>query len=264
ITNSSGNIIQHYVYSSFGKILKIMNGSVDNTANPLIKTNFAYTNREYDSESGLYYYRARYYAPDLGRFLTEDPHPGFIDFAVTVNNKFTYVANNPLTFTDPSGEVIGIDDVLIAMFISAAINAVIASAQHKGNFFENLMSWDIAGKAAFKAAIGTGLVIGGGVAGSFLAGGSGAIIGGALGGIVGTWATNSALGETASSNDYLFAGLFGALGGGFVHIQRLGAFATQGSRVGFGISDLNKGTVEGLINNSKPSSIKPVKVPGPM
>ena len=58
IANSSGNIVQHYDYSSFGKILKIENGGVDNTQNPMIKTSYAYTNREFDSESGLYYYRA--------------------------------------------------------------------------------------------------------------------------------------------------------------------------------------------------------------
>ena len=128
-------------------------------------------------------YRDRDYDAHIGRFLQEDPHPGFIDFTVTVNNKFTYVANNPLTFTDPSGEVIGIDDVLIAMFISAAINAVISSAQADGNFWENLVSWEVAGKAAVKAAIGTTLVIGGGLGGGALFGGAGAVFGGALGGL---------------------------------------------------------------------------------
>ncbi|MCL4244488.1 MAG: RHS repeat-associated core domain-containing protein, partial [Candidatus Dadabacteria bacterium] len=34
---------------------------------------YSYTGREYDAESGLYYYRARYYDPSIGRFLQEDP-----------------------------------------------------------------------------------------------------------------------------------------------------------------------------------------------
>jgi RHS repeat-associated protein len=34
---------------------------------------FQYTAREFDSESGLYYYRARYYDPNMGRFINEDP-----------------------------------------------------------------------------------------------------------------------------------------------------------------------------------------------
>ncbi|MFY7993710.1 MAG: RHS repeat domain-containing protein [Bacteriovoracaceae bacterium] len=125
ITNSSGNIIQHYVYSSFGKILKIMNGSVDNTANPLIKTNFAYTNREYDSESGLYYYRARYYAPDLGRFLTEDPHPGILRNPATFNTKYTYVSNNPVNYTDPSGKFFIVAAWVGSSVLVAALNTAI-------------------------------------------------------------------------------------------------------------------------------------------
>ena len=104
ITNSSGNIIQHYVYSSFGKILKIVNGSVDNTQNPLIKTNFAYTNREYDSESGLYYYRARYYDTSIGRFLSEDPDPGKLTNPIGHINKYIYVYNNSANLTDPKGK----------------------------------------------------------------------------------------------------------------------------------------------------------------
>ncbi|MFY7994181.1 MAG: RHS repeat-associated core domain-containing protein [Bacteriovoracaceae bacterium] len=88
------NIVQHYVYSSFGKILKVMNGSVDNTANPLIKTNFAYTNREYDSESGLYYYRARYYDASSGRFLQEDLRLMMLDPLIADQKIFIEVTPN--------------------------------------------------------------------------------------------------------------------------------------------------------------------------
>jgi hypothetical protein len=56
ITNSIGQVVQRYSYSSFGKIFKIENGGVDNTESPDIKSPFTYTNREYDSESALYYY----------------------------------------------------------------------------------------------------------------------------------------------------------------------------------------------------------------
>ncbi|MDP7319509.1 MAG: RHS repeat-associated core domain-containing protein [Bacteriovoracaceae bacterium] len=73
IVDGSGNIVQHYAYSSFGKILKITDGSgSDITANPLVKTSYGFTNREHDVESGMMYYRARYYQPEIGRFISKE------------------------------------------------------------------------------------------------------------------------------------------------------------------------------------------------
>jgi len=59
---------------------------------------FAFTGREWDPETGLYYYRARYYANGWGRFLSEDP----IGLASGVN-RYAYVANNPIVRVDPHG-----------------------------------------------------------------------------------------------------------------------------------------------------------------
>ena len=59
---------------------------------------YAFTGREWDAETGLYYYRARYYDPKIGRFITQDP----IGFAGGVN-LYTYVNNNPVRYADPLG-----------------------------------------------------------------------------------------------------------------------------------------------------------------
>jgi RHS repeat-associated protein len=59
---------------------------------------YTYTGREWDAETGLYYYRARYYDPQAGRFITEDP----IGIGGGVNY-YTYVLNDPIDYTDPFG-----------------------------------------------------------------------------------------------------------------------------------------------------------------
>jgi RHS repeat-associated protein len=60
---------------------------------------FKFTGREYDSETGLYYYRARYYDPAVGRFLSQDP----IGFAGGDSNLYRYVRNQPARLSDPRG-----------------------------------------------------------------------------------------------------------------------------------------------------------------
>jgi len=59
-----------------------------------------YTGREFDRETGLYYYRARYYDPESGRFYTEDP----LGFRAGINF-YAYVDNNPINANDPTGLV---------------------------------------------------------------------------------------------------------------------------------------------------------------
>jgi RHS repeat-associated protein len=54
----------------------------------------------YDSETGLYYYRARYYDPGTGRFVSQDP----ISFAGRDANLYRYVGNAPTTKKDPTGK----------------------------------------------------------------------------------------------------------------------------------------------------------------
>ncbi|MBO9668531.1 MAG: RHS repeat-associated core domain-containing protein, partial [Bdellovibrio sp.] len=105
IINASGSIVQTYEYSAFGKVLKITNGAgADITISPVVKTFFSYTGREWDAEAGLYNFRARYYDPNLGRFMQKDPEPGRITTPITVVNSYIYCGNNPNIHTDPSGK----------------------------------------------------------------------------------------------------------------------------------------------------------------
>jgi RHS repeat-associated protein len=63
---------------------------------------FAFAGREWDGESVLYYNRARWLDPRISRFLSEDS----IGFEGGDTNLYRYAANNPLSFTDPSGRSI--------------------------------------------------------------------------------------------------------------------------------------------------------------
>jgi RHS repeat-associated protein len=86
-TSSAGSVTSTRRYDAFGNFeLGATNG-------------YAFTGREWDSETGLAYYRARYYDPKIGRFISEDPiglDGGDINF-------YAYVGNNPINWTDPAG-----------------------------------------------------------------------------------------------------------------------------------------------------------------
>jgi len=67
------------------------------------ETNYTYTNQEFDPESGLFYYNARYYNPRLGRFISRDTVLGGDGDALS-RNLYIYVKNNPLKYVDPTGK----------------------------------------------------------------------------------------------------------------------------------------------------------------
>lgn len=89
LSNSSATLANTYAYDSYGQLT----GATGTAVNP-----YRYTGRESDSETGFYYYRARYYDPLLGRFLGEDP-VGFDSDA----NFYRYVNNAPTNTGDPAG-----------------------------------------------------------------------------------------------------------------------------------------------------------------
>jgi len=89
LSDHNGVTAQKRAYTPFGLDLSSSGESTNS---------LAYTGREQDSEGGLNYYRARYYDPDVGRFLSEDP----LGFEAGINF-YAYVGNNPLRFNDPMG-----------------------------------------------------------------------------------------------------------------------------------------------------------------
>ncbi|MFZ5351437.1 MAG: penicillin-insensitive murein endopeptidase [Bacillota bacterium] len=85
---ADGSILNSYSYDAFGNAI---------SSNVTAENRFMYSGEQYDSITGEYYLRARFYNPVLGRFMQEDSYRG------DGLNLYAYVSNNPLRYVDPSG-----------------------------------------------------------------------------------------------------------------------------------------------------------------
>jgi len=92
LSNPAGALTQAYTFDSFGK----QTASSGSLVNP-----FQYTGREFDPETGLYYYRTRYYDYSIGRFYSEDPSDQGSLYELL--NLYGYVQNGPIDNVDPFG-----------------------------------------------------------------------------------------------------------------------------------------------------------------
>jgi RHS repeat-associated protein len=93
LTGGTGAVTDSYVHDSWGRLL-VATGTTTNS--------FRYVGRlgyYYNSDTGDYQLRARYYGSSVGRFLSYDP----VVFASSTYNPYIYADNNPTTFVDPAG-----------------------------------------------------------------------------------------------------------------------------------------------------------------
>ncbi|MEW4370831.1 RHS repeat domain-containing protein [Paenibacillus kandeliae] len=90
---TDGSVVNSYQYDEWGSLTQ---------QKETVGNEFKYAGETYDTETGLYYLKARYYDPAQGRFLNEDTVEGQIDSPLSLN-MYTYVSNNPFSYIDPTG-----------------------------------------------------------------------------------------------------------------------------------------------------------------
>jgi RHS repeat-associated protein len=210
ITDSTGAKVQALTYYPYGATR-----TNQSFTTPAVDVPYKYTGKELDSSTGLYYYDARYYDPQLGRFISADTVVAHTRDPQDLN-RYAYARNSPLAYTDPTGH-----------FFKKVFKAI-------GKAFESplvrAISWAVApgyamyadpatrGPAVIGSAAVVGFVIGGPV-GSQLAGKSvaglafwGAVGGAVSGGIAGAYQEGDIEGALKGA----FSGaMFGAIGGAY-------------------------------------------------
>jgi RHS repeat-associated protein len=139
ITDEAGKVVEASIYGPFGEtefsykatLHKVIpEKRAELLVDPFLYSSdnrYTYTGQEQDEFGGLIYYNARWYDAEVGRFISEDPAAANPNDPLTIN-RYIYCRNNPLIYTDPTGEIFGIDDFVIIL-ICAVVGAV-------GNFLD--------------------------------------------------------------------------------------------------------------------------------
>lgn len=210
VSDEAGRVLKRYGYDGWGK----QNTRYTNTTPGIVNqapTTRGFTDHEMLSDHGLVHMNGRVYDPVLGRFLSADPNVDGEDDAQGFN-RYSYVGNNPMNATDPSGyfKLKEILPAIIGIIVAAIV--IVALTPASGGFF-----------ATLKAGLGTKAAIWGGAAGGFASGFSGSLLNG------------------GSIGDAFKAGVIGAAVGAAT------AWAAQG--IGDFFDDLGGAWADGTFNN---------------
>ncbi|WP_276818449.1 RHS repeat-associated core domain-containing protein [Nitrosomonas europaea] len=209
---------------------------------------FRYTGQQFLGSLNLYYYKARFYSPALGRFLQTDPIGTADDL-----NLYAYVGNNPINFNDPTGT--------FAWIVPIATGTVGAVAGGVGYIVGNAIVGSDFSWSDFGVSVGVGAAAGAAI--PFTA----TTISGAIGtggianmaqGWISSWKNDTAYSVSQAGVDFLSGGLGGALGGAFtrgVGYGRIGTALPDMVDVSNGVRDLSVNVTAATISRNVFGSI---------
>ena len=98
IADKNGTVVANYYYDAWGNVTQITGNTALAQTNPL-----RYRSYYYDSETGYYHLKSRYYSPEVGRFLNADGYLAELGGNINGYNLFAYCFNNPVNLSDTTG-----------------------------------------------------------------------------------------------------------------------------------------------------------------
>ena len=220
IATSGGTLVAEYSYDPWGRLRDPDTHAVYSPGQePELFLGRGFTGHEHLPWFGLVNMNARLYDPLLGRFLSPDPYVQAPDFTQNYN-RYIYCLNNPLKFTDRSGEIFWLIPVITGAVIGSFSGYMIGSAN-------DATGWNMVGYIAGGALIGglsggasVGINVAGG--GAMLAGaGSGAVGGAGFSGLATGWDRKAMFKGAVfgAISNFIGSGVAASIGGGW------GAFA---------------------------------------
>ena len=145
ITDAAGSLVEQRQFGAWGTVdyfSKGLQASTFNHENSLLSR--GYTGHEHFFSVSLIHMNGRMYDQNLGRFLSPDNNIQE-PFNTQNFNRYGYAVNNPLSYTDPSGEIFGIDDLIVAAIIVAVFTYAKGAhdnAKHNNNRWQlNPFKW---------------------------------------------------------------------------------------------------------------------------
>jgi RHS repeat-associated protein len=132
LVNGSGIVVESYDYDAWGRVLAVRAGDGTELARSAVGNRYLFQGREYSWDTGLYYFRARWYDPVTGRWLSPDP----IGISGGMN-QYAFCGNSPVNFVDPLGLAAGnpygtADAAAIAALSDAIPLSVAAHREYSG------------------------------------------------------------------------------------------------------------------------------------
>lgn len=115
VYDSMGTVVAKFRYDSYGNIISSSGSMAD-------KVKFRYRGYYYDDETGFYYLQSRFYDPSLCRFISADQYELVEVLSQTLGqlNLYAYCNNNPIMYTDESGE-----GLFSALLLGAIIGSIV-------------------------------------------------------------------------------------------------------------------------------------------